>query len=383
MKWISLAILLWGVFTCSDDASKQIPATQEMQNIGVDIRRAQGFWIDSIPGFRILHLHNPWKGVPLRWVLTDDARSCRDCILPDSLISLPRLHLPLQRVVVMSTTHLALLEELQVLDRVVGVGRLDFVQLPLVLQRMKEGKVVEVGYGPSIQVEKVLELSPEAVITFGVGDEKMDDYGQLQKAHIPAIVFSEWMEAHPLARLEWIRLAGVLFGKSRLADSIYVDRVQRYDSLRTLVPKTARRPTVLTGFPQGETWHLTGGRNYFARFLEDAHADYLWKEDSSSAGFSLTLEQVLIHAGEADFWFNPGIWAQRALTEQSEPRVKLFQAWNKKQVFQHDKGSDKAGSSRFWELGMVRPDLVLADLVHVFHPGTLPGYQTTFYHPLP
>jgi len=348
-------------------------------------RFAQGFRIDTIPGFQILTINNPWHGHDQRfqWLLQDSASKCPDCEIPDSLLALPRLRLPLRHIVALSSTHLAMLAELHALDRVVGVSRLDLINAKYLRDPLLARKVPQVGYGPSIQIEQVLALTPDVVLTFGVGDTKFDDYPVLQAAHIPALVLSEWMEPHPLGRLEWIRLLGVLLKREPLADSIFADRATRYDSLCAIAKQFSERPTVLTGMSQGDTWYLTGGRNYFAQFLRDAGAHYLWDDDTSRGGIQVNFEQALELGGQAEYWINPGIWNQRAATEKLEPRVKLFAAWQAGRTYQHDKKADQQGSSDFWELGMVRPDLVLADLIQVLHPGSLPNYSSTFYHPLP
>jgi iron complex transport system substrate-binding protein len=337
-------------------------------------RYSKGFRIDTVTGFKILSITNPWAGHVLtqRILLVDSLPKGVMGKIPDSLQALPRLKIPLRRIVALSSTHLALLADLQALDRVVGVSRHDLIISPTTRENMARRKVPQVGYGPSIQVEQVLELEPDAVFTFGTGDSKFDDYSVLQEAHLPVLVLSEWLESHPLGRLEWIRLLGILLKQENLADSIFLDRANRYDSLLRIAHKLPDLPTVMTGLPQGETWYMTGGRNYFAQFLRDAKAKYYWNENLSQGSLKSSVEQVLATAQHADYWLNPGTWNTRAEALAEDPRVMLFDSWKKGQVYQHNK-------SDFWELGMTRPDLVLADLIAIFHPNSLPAYPTTFY----
>lgn len=339
---------------------------------------AQGFQIDTLPGFQILTITNPWNNhhKQSQWLLVDSTKVCPDCEIPDSLLWLPRIHIPLRRVVVLSSTHLALIAELDLLDRVVGVARFDLIHSPSIRSKLDTVHLPQTGYGPEIQVETVVQLTPDAVFTFGVGDERMDDYPKLTAAKVQTLVLSEWMESHPLGRLEWIRLMGVLFQREHLADSIFADRASRYDSLYTLAANITQHPTVMTGMTHGETWFMTGGRNYFARLMHDAGGAYLWAEDTLQGSLQSSLEQVLAKADEADFWLNPGIVESRAEAETTEPRVALFRAFRENHVYSHSNGD-------FWELGMVRPDLMLADLISILHPSALPDYQRTFYRALP
>lgn len=348
---------------------------------------AQGFTLDTIPGYRLLTVIHHWgnRSMEQRWLLEDSAFHCPDCEIPDSLRALPILHLPLQRMVVLSSTHLALLQELEVTDRVIGISRRNLVHNPQIRKALKRDEIIEVGYGPSIQIESVLNLAPDAVLTFAVGDTQMDDFHRLTAARIPTVVLSAWLERHPLGRLEWIRLAGILVGKEARADSIFQERVARYDSIAHLTAhlQTHERPQIFTGMPQGDSWHISGGKSYLAQFIHDAGARYLFDDDTTSSGYQSSFEQVYKRAMEADFWLHPGIWNSQQEALKSEPRVSLFQAFQQQKMVQSNKRQFQEGGNDYWELGMVRPDLVLMDLVHFFHPELLANDSTTFFQILP
>jgi len=377
-----LACLLLLV-SCGKNSTPPVAAAKLLPSV-MPNRYAKSFRIDSIPGFRVLSITNPWSNnaQTFRWVLVDSAQICPHCTIPDSLMKLSRIQIPLKRIVALSSTQVAALGELGALDRIVGVSSLNYLNAQRLRAPLQRQHVDEVGFGPAIQLERVLALKPDLVMTFGIGDAKLDDFPRLLAVGVPTMVLSDWMETHPLGRLEWIKLLGILLQKRALADSIFADRVQRYDSLCTLTRNVTLRPLVLTGTPQGESWYLTGGGNYFAQLMRDAGGQYLWAADTSHNGLTSTFEQVLERASTAQIWLNPGIWSTRGEGEKSEPRVRFFKAWSSGQVFQHNKGYKAGGGSDFWDLGMMRPDLVLADLVSIFHPELLPNYQTTFYHRL-
>jgi iron complex transport system substrate-binding protein len=360
---------------CSEDPKPKGSWTTE--NTGY-ARFAKGFEIDTIPGFQVLTIHNPWNPSDRasQWLLVDSTKICPECTIPDSLLWLPRINIPLRRVIVLSSTHLALLAELNLLDRVVGVARMDLIRSQSIRSKLDTVNLPQTGYGPELQVETVVQLTPDAVFTFGVGDERFDDYPKLNAARVQTLVLSEWTENSPLGRLEWIRMMGVLFQKEHLADSIFADRATRYDSLLTLASKAASHPAIMTGTPQGETWFMTGGRNYFAQLMRDAGGNYLWESDTSQGFQKSSLEQVLLQAENADFWLNPGILESRKQALESEPRVALFRAFRENSVYSHANGD-------FWELGMVRPDYVLADLISILHPELMPDYILHFYRVLP
>lgn len=361
--WIWLACL--GLLcACS---SPQPPVANSDAKV---LRHAQGFTLQAHAGYWALILRNPWSSEEWNWLLVPD--SLRSTFHADSSQrNWPILTVPLRKSLVLSTTHLAFLRELGVLQNVVGTGKLDLVQDSLVRQALL-GKA-EVGYGPEIQMERVLQLAPDAVITFAVGDARFDDFSRLQNAHIPTLVLLDWLENHPLAKLEWIKLFGVLYGKSAQADSLYLARVAAYDSLQQLAQSFKTMPTVFTGAPWNDNWQLTGGRSYFAQYLRDAHAHYLWEQDTNTSGLSLQIEQVLQKAQNAEYWLNPGIWKTRTEGIKTEPRIQLFRAFIDNKCYQPE---------LIWEQGAVRPDLVLQDLIQILHPQEMATKPLSFYQPL-
>jgi iron complex transport system substrate-binding protein len=51
-----------------------------------------------------------------------------------------------------------------------------------------------------------------------------------------------------------------------------------------------------------------------------------------------------------------------------DPRFSALPAVKKSQVYNNNLRSTSAGGNDYWESGVVHPDLILADLVKIFHP---------------
>ena len=71
-------------------------------------------------------------------------------------------------------------------------------------------------------IEKIMELKPDAIM---VSPFEQTGYGQLEKLGIPLLECADYMETSPLARAEWMRFYGRLFGAGTKADSLF-NRVQ-------------------------------------------------------------------------------------------------------------------------------------------------------------
>jgi iron complex transport system substrate-binding protein len=63
----------------------------------------------------------------------------------------------------------------------------------------------------------------------------------------------------------------------------------------------------------------------------------------------------------------------------SESRVEILQSWQSKQVYQFDKEKSPLGALDFYEEAVIRPDLVLEDLLKVLYPELFQKNDTKWY----
>ena len=344
--------------------------------------RAEHFSIDSFNGYRILSIKEAWNGdtEKHRWLLLDSASSTAE--LPDSLKNLPQIKIPIKKAVVLSTTAIAFMERLGVLERVAAVENRNLIYSEKMQELIDSISIKEVGSGNSLDLETILILQPGIVLTFGTGSSVYDDYPRLKTAGVPAVLTAEWMESHPLARFEWLKIFGILFGKEMEADSIFAQTLEKYNSLAELAHNAAQKPTVLTGYPQGSEWLAGGGKSYFAKFLRDAGAKYIWENTPKTGILTLNIENALQSGTQADFWLHPSLWTSKAEILQNEPRMNMLALWQNGKIYQSSKRIGKNGSRDFYESAVAYPDLVLADLIFIFHPKILPQHKFVYYEPL-
>ncbi|HEX8040099.1 MAG TPA: vitamin B12-transporter protein BtuF, partial [Chryseosolibacter sp.] len=59
-----------------------------------------------------------------------------------------------------------------------------------------------------------------------------------------------------------------------------------------------------------------------------------------------------------------------------------FAPFLKKQVYNYDARMGEKGGNEFLELGYLRPDLILMDLVKIAHPDLLPAHKLFFHRRL-
>ena len=135
------------------------------------------------------------------------------------------------------------------------------------------------------------------------------------------------------------------------------------------------RPTVFVGFNFKGTWYMAGGSSYAAKYLEDAGANYLWSNDKSSGSLPLSFEAIIERANNADFWLNfSQKWKQKKEILVEDSRYGDFKAVKSGNLY-----NNNAGGNDYWEGGISNPDVVLSDLIKIFHPEILPKHELVFY----
>jgi len=312
-----------------------------------------------------LTIAEPWKGArtPLRYSVRFDTLSK----LPKASAGIQRIRVPARRIAALAAAHTGFLAALGQEARIVAVDAKRHVYNTTVRASLDAKRVVEVGSGSSLNVERLLATKPDLVLTNAVGASEYQALQRLQRAGIPVLVTAEWMEDHPLARAEWMRLIGVLVGAEARADSLFKVVEGSYLQAATLARGMKDKPTVLLGGPFRDQWFVSGGRSFMARVLEDAGADYLWRLDTTAGGVPLSFETVLTRARDAQLWLHPGDWRRLADGTRQDARFSQFGAFKRGDVYNSDARRHADGAVDYWESGVVRPDRVLADLVSIFH----------------
>ena len=339
--------------------------------------QAEHFSISYGDGYKILNIKEAWNGdnENHRYLLLDSNENK----IPDSLKNLPIIKIPIKRAVVLSTVAIAFMEKMELLESVIAVENRNLIYSEKMQNLIDSLSLKQVGSGNALDLESILILHPDIVLTFGTGSTIYDDYPRLKTAGIPAILTAEWRDSHPLARFEWLKFFGILFGKEKEADSIFKETVRKYNLLAEQALNSAEKPSVITGYPQGSEWLAGGGNSYFAKFLRDAGAKYIWENTSQTGILTFNIEAALQSGTQAEFWLHPSLWASKAEIMQNEPRMQMFPSWQNNKIYQSSKLTGKNGSRDFYESAVAYPDLVLADLIFIFHPEILPNHSFVYY----
>jgi iron complex transport system substrate-binding protein len=267
------------------------------------------------------------------------------------------------------------------LDRLVAVDDVTYVNNPAVLAMAEAGTLVQIGYGAGVNVEQILDLAPDLVMTYGSGSPEYDAHPVLLNAGLKVAVNAEWLETSPLGRAEWGKFIALFFNKEATAESTFADTVARYEDLKAKAA-AAEKPTVLTDSEYQGSWYVAGGRSFTAQLLADAGAAYLWADDESTGSIPVAFEAVFDKAAAADFWLNVGFVNSLEEMKAADERYTDFAAFQKGNVWNNNKRQNANGGNDYYESAVAQPDAVLADLIAIFHPELMPEHAFVYYQRL-
>ncbi|HSQ45387.1 MAG TPA: ABC transporter substrate-binding protein, partial [Lutibacter sp.] len=282
------------VLSCGNDQKNNLKAVKT--NEKSTIKYANGFDIQHFKDYTKLTVKAPYQNSTetFEFILTSN-KSNKD---------LNTIQIPINSIVVTSTTHIPMLELLQVENKLAGFPSTDYISSPKTRSLIAKGSIKELGHEESINTELLLDLKPDLVVGFSLNsNNKM--FSVIQKMGIPVLLNGDWMEETPLGRAEWIKFFGVLFDKEKMADSIFNDIEKNYLEAKTIASKATEKPTVISGGLFKDVWNLPAGDSFEASFLKDANTNYLWKDSKGKGSLSLNIENVFDKGKDAELWISP------------------------------------------------------------------------------
>ena len=365
--FISTLFLLCFTLSCSVKQS-----SSEDQSFSSDtILYARGFTIQHFTDYTSVEVRDPWDSTRIlqRYLLVD-----RGALMPGDLPKGTVVRTPVKNIVVYTSVHAAIIDQLGEADKVIGVCEPRYMDTPSIQEGLRVGKIADLGEATAPNIEKIIDIGAEIIIASPFQNA---GYGPAEKLGIPIIEAADYMESLPLGRTEWIRFYGFLFGKEVMADSIFRETEDRYLELKELAKTVTNRPTVISEKKFGSSWYMPAGDSYVAHLYNDAGADYIFKDLPGAGSTPLAFETVLDKAIHADMWLikynQTNDMTYKDLRTEYTP-YENFDAFKNRRIY-----TCNTGIVPYYEEFPIHPDYLLKDLVWVFHPELLPGYTPRYY----
>lgn len=323
--------------------------------------------------YTVVMIRNPWDTLKVlhTYLLAD-----REKPLPEHLPEGTVVRTPLQKSVIYSSVHCSLWSELDELKGIGGVCGLEYIKLPQIQEGCRNGSIVNVGNSMNPDIERIIDLRPDAILLSPF--ENSGGYGRVGKLNIPIIECADYMETSALGRAEWMRLYGLLLGKEAQADSLFAGIEKEYLTLTQQVKsQNLKRPTVISEMKNSSAWYIPGGNSTMGRLYQDAGADYVFAYLSNSGSVPLAFETVFDRGGNADIWLikynQPQDKTYSELERDYAPYAR-FKAFQDRKVY-----GCNTNHVPFYEESPFHPELLLKDLIKIFHPELLPDYDLKYF----
>ena len=348
------------------------------------IEDAANFSVEYRKSYKVVTVREAYTGAaPERYVLVQcgtpaPALSALSVVSGDAAVA-QIVTVPVTSVFAFSSTHLSLLVDLGRVDVLTGVAQLDTVMDPIVEARIRTGKVAEFArIGLTIDVERVVSAKPSVLMANGTSNATI---GVIKSAGVPVVANSEWLEPTALGRAEWLKYMALFLNEERNAQTLYGAMKNRYRALsaRAIARPDAERPLVMTGRSTRGTFVIAGGRSYVAALIKDAGGRYVWPDNTSAGSATVDLEAQIQRAADADVWINGGGWKNMTAMLEDEPRYSAFKAYRNGRVWVYERRQQPNGANDYWSRSVTHPDLVLADLVKIFHPQLAVDHEFEWY----
>lgn len=358
---ILLLLLALALAGCNNKSSK----LTDFNRLVYTPEYASGFDIQGAEGRQsvLLTVTNPWQGadsVAAQLFIARDGESALEGFEGQVLTGIA------ERIVCMSSTHVAMLDAVGEVGRVVGVSGIDYISNPDIQAR--RDSIGDVGYEGNINYELLLSLDPDLVLLYGVnGASGMEP--KLRELGIPFLYVGDYLEESPLGKAEWLVALSEVVGKRAEGEKVFAEIPARYNALKQRVAENALdAPSVMLNTPYGDSWFMPSTESYAVRLIKDAGGDYIYKKNTGNASTPVDMEEAYLLALAADMWLNVGMANSLGEVKAACPKFADTRCFLGGRVYNNNRRTNAAGGNDYWESGVVHPDLVLRDLVKIFHP---------------
>lgn len=361
-SFLSLCLLIVLLAACN---GKKTASISDFSNQLYTPEYVSGFSIKGADGYEssIITVTNPWQGADSITTQLFIARGGESA--PEGFTG-QVLEGDASRIVAMSSTHIAMLDAVGEAGRVVGVSGIDYISNPVI--SANRDSIGDVGYEGNINYELLISLDPDLVLLYGVnGASSME--GKLNELGIPFMYVGDYLEESPLGKAEWMVALSEVVGKRTEGEQVFGGIPVRYNDLKKRVADTVLdAPSVILNTPYGDSWFMPSTESYVARLVKDAGGDYIYKKNTGNASLPIDLEEAYKLTSEADMWLNVGMANSLDELRTSCPKFSDTRCFRNGSVWNNNLKTNAAGGNDYYESAVVNPDILLRDLVKIFHP---------------
>lgn len=262
----------------------------------MELDYAENFTIDLYSdGYRMITI----EGAAAPYLVVPEGAEVPEMLAEGAVV----LQLPIERAYVASTSMMSLLDAIGGLDRVKLVAtEQEKWYLDNIVSRMEAGDMVFSGSYDEPDYELMTAGDIQFHLDSGMVDGHPEVLEKFAELGIPSLVERSSQEGHPLARVEWVKVLGVLFDLEDEAQQYFEEQkalVEGADGADT--GKTASMGYITS---TGKCYSRNGG-DYMAQMIALAGGEYVLAdmEPEESGNTNMTFEDWYARNKDADYLF--------------------------------------------------------------------------------
>lgn len=214
------------------------------------------------------------------------------------------LQQPLDRIYLAATSAMDLFRSLGSIDQISLSGtNASGWYIDEAKAAMESGAMVYGGKYSAPDYELILSKNCNLVIESTMIFHSPDVKEQLEKLGIPVFVERSSYESHPLGRMEWIRLYGVLLGKEELAQSCFEEQMSHLDAV--LDQEKSGKTAAFFYITSNGAVSVRKTGDYVAKMIELAGGTYVPQDmpdsDNALSTMNMQMESFYAQAKDADY----------------------------------------------------------------------------------
>ena len=247
--------------------------------------------------------------------------------------------------------------------------------LPEAKEAMENGEISYAGKYSAPDYERIVSANCGLAIENTMIYHTPEVKEQLEKFGVPVLVERSSYESDPLARMEWVKLYGILLGRTEEAERIFDDAVQR------IAPLLDEEPTGKTAaffsITSNNLATVRKGGDYVAKMIGLAGGSYVFADLTDSgnnlATVNISLEDFYAGARDADvLLYNSTIEGELRTMDELLAKCPMLADFKAVQS-----GSVWCTSQSLFQQSMELPELIL-DMNRVFTEDDPDDSELTF-----
>ncbi len=174
-------------------------------------------------------------------------------------------------------------------------------------EAMKSGNMLYAGKYSAPDYELILSEKCELAVENTMIYHSPEVIDKLENTGVPVLVEKSSYESHPLGRMEWIKMYGVLFGKEDEAEKYFDEKTKEADKVIENVEKEQndnRKTVAFFYITSNGAVSVRKSGDYVSKMIELAGGEYVFKDltdENALSTMNIQMEEFYAIAKDADY----------------------------------------------------------------------------------